>query len=235
MFNIIGMCQHPKTNICSQYPLSKRCHFNQPSVPLWLYTESYTWLSLSFCYNKSKKHQPLTRQDRTSILDGFSPISAHFPPNFHIWYPILCFSAHMFTDSDYFHLFSVIFHLFSAMHLPFSAHMFLDSAYFPPMLCSFSAYFPPNLLLIFRRSCLAGYTRKFVPPLWNLKLCSVYVKSTICSTMSEVVTIKSAPHWTTKDKLTHIVCTCTVFIQRAHSRAFECPSSKHEAFFIAAA
>ena len=54
--------------------------------------------------------------------------SAHFPSNFRLWYPICHFSAHMFTDS----------------------------AYFLPMFRSFSYYFPPNLPIIFRRSCLSG-------------------------------------------------------------------------------
>ena len=65
---------------------------------------------------------------------------------------------------------SAYFHLFSAYFLPiwyhifvinwsiccFSAHMFTVFAYFPPIFRSFSAYFLPDLLPIFRRSCLAG-------------------------------------------------------------------------------
>ena len=62
-----------------------------------------------------------------------SPISAYFPPK---WYPI---------------------HVINWSICCFSAHMFTVFAYFPPIFRSFSAYFPPDLLPIFRRSCLAGY------------------------------------------------------------------------------
>ena len=55
-------------------------------------------------------------------------IFAYFPLIFRRWYPIRHFSA----------------------------HMFMDSAYFPLIFRSFSAYFPPEIPPIFRRSCLAG-------------------------------------------------------------------------------
>ena len=67
------------------------------------------------------------------VLPGsFHVFSAHFPSIFCLWYP------------NYPILFIFI--------CRFSAHMFTDSAYFP----RFSAYFPPSLAPIFRRSCLAG-------------------------------------------------------------------------------
>ena len=91
-------------------------------------------------------------------------------PIFCLWYPIRHFSTHMFMQFAYFHLFPSIFSpIFCLKWYPilvinssmvpiccFFTHMFMDSAYFPPIFCSFSAYFPPNLLPIFPRSCLSG-------------------------------------------------------------------------------
>ena len=116
-------------------------------------------------------------------MRNFRLFSAHFSPIFCRWYPIRRF-AHMFTDYPYFCLFppifclfSAYFHLFFTYFLPilwlkwypiliinssmlpichFSAHMFTDSAYFLLIFCSFSTYFPPKILSIFCRSCLAG-------------------------------------------------------------------------------
>ena len=69
----------------------------------------------------------------------FPPISVYFPPIFHLkWYPIRVINSSVEPICC------------------FSAHMFTVSAYFPPIFLSFSAYFPPNLQPIFRRSCLAG-------------------------------------------------------------------------------
>ena len=51
----------------------------------------------------------------------------------------------------------------------FSAHMFRDSAYFPPIFHSFSAYFPPDRLPIFCRSCLAGEQINFISSVSRVK------------------------------------------------------------------
>ena len=74
------------------------------------------------------------------------PISAYFRlfftyflPIFCLWYPILIINSSMLPISC------------------FSAHMFTDVyGYFPLIFRSFSAYFPPKIPPIFRRSCLAG-------------------------------------------------------------------------------
>ena len=61
------------------------------------------------------------------FLPIFRLFSAYFPPIFCLWYPILIINSSMLPICC------------------FSAHVFTDSAYFPPKI-------PP----IFRRSCLAG-------------------------------------------------------------------------------
>ena len=72
-----------------------------------------------------------------------SPISAYFLPIFSLkWYPILVINSSMEPICC------------------FSTYMFTVSAYFPPIFRSFSAYFPPNLQPIFRRSSLAGCLAK---------------------------------------------------------------------------
>ena len=92
----------------------------------------------------------------------FRSFSAHFLPMVpHFSH----FSAHMFTEFAYFCLLLPIFRLkwypilvINSSMVPiccFSAYMFMDSAYFLPIFCSFSTYFPPNLLPIFCQSCLA--------------------------------------------------------------------------------
>ena len=94
----------------------------------------------------------------------FRLFSAHFPLIFCLWYPICCFSSHMNSPiSTYFPpIFCLKWYpilVINSSIVPiccFSAHMFMDFAYFPPIFHSFSAYFPPNLPPIFRRSCLAG-------------------------------------------------------------------------------
>ena len=75
----------------------------------------------------------------------------------------LLFSTHMFTEFDYFCLFLPIFRLkwypilvINSNIVPiccFSTHMIMDSAYFPPMFCSFFAYFPPYSHFLLVLSC----------------------------------------------------------------------------------
>ena len=97
----------------------------------------------------------------------FHLFSAYIPPIFHLWYPIRCFSAHMFTEFAYFCLFPSIFCLKWYPILVINTSM-EPICCFPPTyvygVCLFSTYFQPNLQPIFHRSCLAGYTRSFRHP-----------------------------------------------------------------------
>ena len=101
------------------------------------------------CRGKHCSASSETRQDKRRFWAKFCLISADGTPStVHIygiclflpifclkWYPILVINSSMVPISH------------------FSTHMFTDSAFFPPMVCSFSVYFPPNLPPIFRRSC----------------------------------------------------------------------------------
>ena len=98
-------------------------------------------------------HYSQSRQNRTAILAGICLFLAHFPLNFCLWYPIRCFSAHMFTESAYFCLFPLI----SAYFLPkwypilvINSNIVPHPLFFCPYVyrfCPFSAYV---VLLIFR-------------------------------------------------------------------------------------
>ena len=61
----------------------------------------YLGLSVNLAITDSNHNTKFTasQQDRTAILGGISPI-------FRRWYPICCFSTHMFMDSAYFCRFS---------------------------------------------------------------------------------------------------------------------------------
>ena len=111
-------------------------------------------------YNVNNGHAPgfsiaWSRQDKTVIL---GEISTNFPPIFRLWYPIRCFSDHMFTEFAYFPLFPSISAYFLPEMVPHPCYKLKHGTqllFFRPHVygfCLFSAYiplifrlFPPNL------------------------------------------------------------------------------------------
>ena len=95
----------------------------------------------------------------------FRLFSAHFLPIFRLWYPISCFSAYMFAEFAYFHLFSAY---FPPKMVPYPCYKLKHRTHLPffhPYIygfCWFSSYVP----LIFRLTF-----RPFSPVLscWNPK------------------------------------------------------------------
>ena len=118
---------------------------------------------VSFCQPTAGRIFAHLGKTKRRFLAKFRLFSAHFPP---IFPPMVPHPTCMFTEFAYFRLFTSIFRLkwypilvMNSSMEPiccFSAHMFTDSAYFPLIFHSFLVYFPPNLLPIFGRSCLAG-------------------------------------------------------------------------------
>ena len=130
--------------LCPQSSLPKRWEQNLAG---WLGLYYY---SVRFIYHRSGKYIH-TRQDRMAILGGILPI-------FRQWYPIYCFSAHLFTDSSYFHLFQWFSAYFPPKMVPHPCYILKHGTPWFPSSCLWilpifhlcSTHFPPVL------SCMVG-------------------------------------------------------------------------------